>query len=205
MSTLAADQVPGRRRGAEGSETRQQLIDVAERMIVEEGCDAVTARRLSEQLGLKRQIIHYYFHSIEDLIIAVIRRQGDRLRDRIGASLENGETPESLWRPGSDSPATVFEFMARATRRKPIRDEVSRYLTEFRQMRADALARQMHSQGLRPAVPPIVVATILTAVGQALALEEGIEVTMGHDETRRYIESWLSEIEQGGAGLPKAI
>jgi AcrR family transcriptional regulator len=188
--------------GVEGSETREQLIDVAERMIAEEGCDAVTARRLSEQLGLKRQIVHYYFHSIEDLIIAVIRRQGDRLGNRIKASLEDGETPESLWQPGSSSAAAVFEFMARATRRKPIRDEISRYLIEFRKMRAEALAKTLSLRGIEPTVPPVVVATILTAVGQALALEEGIDVSLGHEETRRYIESWLSAIEKGGQGLP---
>jgi AcrR family transcriptional regulator len=202
MST-SANRASNRRRGVEGSETRQQLVEVAERIIAEKGCDAVTARRLSEQLGLKRQIIHYYFHSIEDLIIAVIRRQGDRLRDRLKASLDHGETPESLWQPGSSSPAAVFEFMARATRRKPIRDEISRYLMEFRLMRAEALAQQLNHRGVQPAVPPIVVATILTAVGQALALEEGIDVTVGHDETRHYIENWLSEIEKGGSGLPR--
>ncbi len=191
-----------RRMGAEGSEIREQLIDIAERMIAEDGCDAITARRLSEQLGLKRQIVHYYFHSIEDLIIAVIRRQGDRLRIRLKASLENGETPESLWQPGSSSPATVFEFMARATRRKPIRDEISRYLTEFRKMRVEALAKTLSPCGMKPVVPPVVVATILTAVGQALALEEGIDVNLGHEETRRYIENWLTAIEKGEQGLP---
>jgi AcrR family transcriptional regulator len=187
--------------GVEGSATREQLIDVAERMIAEEGCAAVTTRRLSEQLGLKRQIVHYYFHSIEDLIIAVIQRQGDRLGNRIKASLENGETPESLWQPGSSSPAAVFELMARATRSKPIRDEISRYLIEFRKMRAEALAKTLGLRGMEPTVPPVVVATILTAVGQALALEEGIAVSLGHEETRHYIESWLSAIEKGGQGL----
>lgn len=201
-ASFVIDRSIGRRMGAEGSETREALIDVAERMIAAEGCDAVTARRLSEQLGLKRQIVHYYFHSVEDLLIAVIRRQGDRLRDRIKASLENGETPESLWQPGSNSAATVFEFMARATRRKPIRDEIRRYLTEFRMMRAEALAKALSRGGVEPAVPPVVVATILTAVSQTLALEEGIDVSLGHDETRRYIEHWLSAIEKGKPGLP---
>lgn len=204
MSTLLWDRTSGRRRGPADSATRQHLIDLAEKMIAEEGCDAVTARRLSEQLGLKRQIIHYYFHSIEDLIIAVIRRQGDRLRERITASLDDRETPESLWRPGSPSAASVFEIIARATRRKPIRDEISRYLLEFRLLRAEAISRQLKRNGIEPTVPPIVVATILTAVGQALALEEGIGVTVGHQETRRYIETWLSEVQKGGSGLAEA-
>ena len=61
-----------RRLGVESSETRAQLIKLAARLIRDEGCAAVTARRLAEDLGLKRQIVHYYFGTIEDLLIVVI-------------------------------------------------------------------------------------------------------------------------------------
>jgi AcrR family transcriptional regulator len=180
--------------GPADSEVRERLLNVAERMIAEEGCDAVTARRLAEALGLKRQIVHYYFRSIEDLIIAVIRRQGEALREHLAAALEQGESQATLWEPGSTTPAATFEFMAMATRREGVRAEVSRYMEEFRRMRADALAKRQVNKRVGHDAPPLAVATILTAVGQALALEEAIGVSLGHAETRAYVERWLGEL-----------
>lgn len=197
MSIYADARTPTRRMGVEGSETREQLIDVAEQIIAAEGCSAVTARRLSEQLGLKRQIVHYYFRSIEDLLIAVIRRQGHRLKTRLSSEMELDANPEALWKPGSEFPAAVFEFMALATRREAIRSEVSRYLAEFRKMRAEAIARWMERQGIESAVPPMAIATILMAMSQTLALEGAIDVSLGHAETRSYIEAWLRDIQSG--------
>ena len=70
------------------------------------------------------------------------------------------------------------------------------------QMRAEAMSEDLARRGVQSAIPPLAIATIMTVVGQALALEDGIDVTLGHDETRRYIESWLDAIRHGGGAMP---
>ena len=68
---------PTRRIGAEDSKTRAQLLDAAERLLLEEGYAAVTSRRVAAKAGLKPQLVHYYFRTMDDLFVAVFRRRAD--------------------------------------------------------------------------------------------------------------------------------
>ena len=70
---------------------RSALIDAAELLIREGGYPSVTARNLADKINLKRQIVHYYFHSMDDLFIAVIRRGADKARPRLEAALDSAE------------------------------------------------------------------------------------------------------------------
>lgn len=51
--------------GLEKSETRTALLEAAERLMGEEGYAAVTSRRLGAYAGVRPQLVHYYFRTIE--------------------------------------------------------------------------------------------------------------------------------------------
>ena len=61
--------VTSRRKGAESSKTRAQLLLAAAQILCDAGARAVTARRLAEQVGLGRHIVHYYFGTIDELFV----------------------------------------------------------------------------------------------------------------------------------------
>ena len=48
------------------------LVAAANRLLTDEGVGAVTARRVAQAVALSHQIVHYYFKSMDDLVIAVI-------------------------------------------------------------------------------------------------------------------------------------
>ena len=60
-----------RRFGLENSKTRTHLLDAAEQLMREEGYAAVTSRRVAAKAGLKPQLVHYYFRTMDDLFIAL--------------------------------------------------------------------------------------------------------------------------------------
>ena len=64
-----------RRIGAPDAKNRTVLLDAAEQMILDEGYAAVTSRRVAEKAGLKPQLVHYYFRTMDDLYLAVFRRR----------------------------------------------------------------------------------------------------------------------------------
>src|SRR6478736_4441687 len=66
-----------RRLGTEESKTRGQLLDAAEELMLDEGYAAVTSRRVAAKAGLKPQLVHYYFRSMDDLFLEVFRRRAD--------------------------------------------------------------------------------------------------------------------------------
>ena len=55
-----------RRLGADDAVNRRALLSAAQQLMVEDGYAAVTTRRVAAKAGLKPQLVHYYFQSMED-------------------------------------------------------------------------------------------------------------------------------------------
>jgi AcrR family transcriptional regulator len=190
--------------GVESSETRVQLIEAAGKLVRKEGCAAVSARRLAEKLGLKRQIVHYYFSTIEDLLVAVIRRESEEVRERFIQAIASDEPLRVIWELGNNVTATIFEFTALALRRKAIQIEIRRYMAEFRRIETVALARYLELRGIRPSMPPVATAILINGIAHTLAVERALGVSEGHTEMKAVIEDWLRNFaERGALSMPR--
>jgi AcrR family transcriptional regulator len=191
--------VSTRRRGVENSEVRAALIEAAEQLIREEGYPAVTARNLADKIDLKRQIVHYYFQSMDDVFIAVIRRGADRLRLKLEAALLSEEPLRTLWDVNRDpDQATLsLELNALANRRPAVRAEVRRYAQELRNLQNDVLIGHLEQRGITPTLRPIVATVLLTCLSQVLALESAIDIDLGHTETLELVDECLRAFAEG--------
>ncbi len=191
--------VSNRRRGPEDSAVRAELIEAAEQLIREEGYPAVTSRTLADRVNLKRQIVHYYFHSMDELFIAVIRRGADQMRERIKAALASDEPLRALWDLNSD-PAQAslsLELNALANRRPAVRAEVSRFGEEFRAMQAKGLVEHVKARGQAQTLHPLVATVLLTSLSQMLTLEAAIDVKLGHAEMLAFTDECLRAFAEG--------
>src|SRR2546421_3147991 len=65
-----------------GYETEQALLDAAERLLVEVGAAGITTRRVAEEAGANHGLVHYYFGSVEQLLVRVLERFTERLIER---------------------------------------------------------------------------------------------------------------------------
>src|SRR5215218_9396707 len=63
-----------------GYETEQALLDAAERLLVDVGAAGITTRRVAEEAGANHGLVHYYFGSVEQLLVLV--RFTERLIER---------------------------------------------------------------------------------------------------------------------------
>ena len=130
-----------RRIGAEDSKTRAQLLDAAEQLLLEEGYAAVTSRRVAAKAGLKPQLVHYYFRTMDDLFLEVFRRRAEEnlarferavaddgsLRDAVAAQRRparrrlhrssSSRWPTTARRSGPRSPATPSASAPPSSRR----------------------------------------------------------------------------------------
>ena len=139
-----------RRIGSEDSKTRAQLLDAAERLMREEGYAAVTSRRVAAEAGLKPQLVHYYFRTMDDLFLEVFRRRAEENLARFERAIaEDGSLVEPLaaqQRPRGA--AFTLEFVALANHRKAIRAEIARYAERFRAAQVEALRRALAASGV---------------------------------------------------------
>ena len=178
---------------------RAALVEAAEQLIREEGYPSVTARNLADKINLKRQIVHYYFRSMDDLFIAVIRRGADKARPRLEAALTSDEPLRTLWELNSDpNQATLaLELNALASRRPAVRAEVKRFAEEFRDLQTRVLVQHLAQRGISPDLQPIVATVLLTSLSQVLTLESAIDIDRGHAETLEFVDECLRAFAQG--------
>lgn len=60
-----------------GEETREQLLEAAARLLSEEGVDAVSVRRLAQEVGTSTRAIYSLFGSKDGLLAAMYRRAAE--------------------------------------------------------------------------------------------------------------------------------
>ena len=188
-----------RRIGAEDSKTRAQLLDAAEELLVDEGYAAVTSRQLAAKAGLKPQLVHYYFRTMDDLFIAVLQRRADRDMAGFERAIAADGSLRNLWRLNTDMRGARFtiEFAALANHRKAIRAEMARYAERFRAAQLEALRAALAAHGVsEDQLPPVVAQLLMTGAAQVMALEDALGVTSGHRAATSFIKRFIEQLEQ---------
>lgn len=175
-----------------GSAKRTLLLDTAEKLIVDEGYAAVSTRRVALEAGLKPPLVHYYFPTTEDLLLAVYQRAAERSHQRTLDALSGASPLEAFWTLSKDSAHTGLgtEFYALANHRKEIRSEIVRTGDAARTAEAEALARALGADLDRGVCDPLGLLVVLTGISRILVMEEAVGVTAGHAEARALID-WL--------------
>ena len=187
-----------RRIGAPDAKNRSVLLDAAERLMLDEGYAAVTSRRVAENAGLKPQLVHYYFRTMDEMFIEVFRRRAIQGLDAQARALDSPQPLWALWEFGTDPAATrlTMEFMGLANHRKALRTEIAVYAEQFREQQVAAITTALRRYGYETAdVPPVVWAVFATSLSRTLVLETALGMSTGHAETLEFVEAWLRQLE----------
>jgi AcrR family transcriptional regulator len=190
--------------GLENSATRTALLDAAEALMQEEGYAAVTSRRIGARAGVKPQLVHYYFRTMEDLFVALFQRGAERGLAAASQALESDQPLRVLWEQSRD-PTHVglnLEFMALANHRKALRAVMGEFGDRLRKVQQDALARHFQLRGIVAQLPPGVVTLLMASIGQVLVLEATIGMSNAHEATEALVEDYLRRLEATDAVLP---
>lgn len=189
-----------RRIGSPEAKNRGVLLDAAEHLMLEEGYAAVTSRRVAEKAGLKPQLVHYYFRTMDELFLELFRRGAEQGMRAQALALQTSQPLWALWRFGTDPTATriTMEFVALSNHRKELRAEIARYAERFRDEQRKAVQTALERYERDPIVeqmPPLVWSLLITSVSVVLAIEESIGTTQGHAETVALVEDYLRHLE----------
>src|SRR5688500_19968474 len=75
-------QIPAAEPQGSRSATAEAFLDAAERLLVEVGHAGITTRRLAAEAGANQGLVHYYFGSLDELLVQVLERFTERLITR---------------------------------------------------------------------------------------------------------------------------
>lgn len=166
--------------------------------MVEGGYASVTSRRVAAAAGVKPQLVHYYFRTMDDLFLAVFRRGAELNLARQAEAMASPQPLHALWHFSCDPAGTTltFEFTALANHRKAIRAEIAEFARQFRHNQQAALATALANAGVdHTTVTPLVAVVVGTAISRVLSMENTLGLDDGHEEVLEWVERWLDEIE----------
>lgn len=187
-----------RRIGAPDAKNRAALMDAAEQLMLEEGYAAVTSRRVAAKAGLKPQLVHYYFRTMDELFLEAFRRRAEEGVEHQERALASPQPLRELWAFSTDPAATALtmEYVALANHRKSLRDEIGRYAERMRVMQAEAMERLAERYGVDLGeYPAPFLSALLTSLSRLVTMEKSLGMSVGHDETDEVVERFLRRFE----------
>lgn len=206
----------------DSSNSRDLLLDAAEALMRESGYAAVTSRQVAAKAGLKNQLVHYYFRTMDDLFLAAFHRLANDIIDRQDA-VESVDRPlRAMWVLLTDSRyrLLISEFVALGNHRPVIRDEFIKFGDRLREKQIDIMARVLERHHL-PEFPwsPAFAAILLHSLARFLAAENELGVSAGHaaamgvvdwyidrfDGVDRSLIARISELEADNADLRRQL
>ena len=81
---------------------RGKLIEATARVMREEGYAAATSRRVAAEAGVKQALVYYYFPTMDDLFVEVLRAGAEAALVRMRALLADDDPLRALWLMNSD-------------------------------------------------------------------------------------------------------
>jgi AcrR family transcriptional regulator len=146
---------------------------------------------------LKPSLVHYYFPTTEDLLLAMSRKGQAESDEWLDRALAAPEPLQALWQliTSFSRNALALETMALANHRASIRVEIQHHSEQMRLRQAAAIERVLHERlALDPVLTAPGLSLILAGIGRALVMEGGLGITMGHDDARLWVEHWLAQL-----------
>src|SRR6476659_6386137 len=145
----------------------------------DEGYAAATSRRVAASAGVKQALVYYYFPTMDDLFLEVLKVGADQALEQMRSALMADDPLRALWRINSDSRSTVLntEFMALANHRKIIGAELKAYAERVRDIETAAVTLVLRAYGMDlDEFPPVVMSMLLTGAARILGGESAVGV-----------------------------
>jgi TetR/AcrR family transcriptional regulator len=179
------------------TDVEEAFLDAAERLLVDVGYAGITTRRLAQEAGANHGLVHYYFGSMENLLVRVLERFTERLIVRQRALYSDPELSfHEKWRQAMryldedrEYQKVWYELQALAWNRPELRERVARVDEEWRNVLREALAEPRERYGIEMPLEALVALVVTFNEGIMLERLSGIET--GQAELLAWIDDWL--------------
>jgi AcrR family transcriptional regulator len=186
----------------------EALLDAAERLLIQHGHAGITSRALASEAGVNHGLVHYYFGSMEEVLVQVLERFTERLvarqREMYAADLPFLEKWETAWKYQDQDLESGYskiwlELQALAWNHPELRERVARVNSEWRAVLTEAFESALEEYGVADRFPARAVVPLVMTFAQGLALERLSGIREGHDAMLAWMHAWLAALETGAS------
>jgi AcrR family transcriptional regulator len=181
------------------SAAEEALLDAAERVLVDAGYAGITTRRLAEEAGVNHGLVHYYFGSVENLLVRTLERFTERLiarqREMYAADmsfLEKWRTAMRYLMSEDFAYEKVWlELQALAWNQPDLREHIASVNAEWRSVLTEAFEQPHRELGIDMPLDALVALVMTFNIGVIVERLGGIET--GHKELLAWIDAFLEK------------
>jgi AcrR family transcriptional regulator len=203
---------PQRAAATSRQETEQRFLDAAERLLVQVGYAGVTTRALAAEASANQGLVHYYFGSIEEVLLRVLNRFTERLiarqRAMYSADVPFREKWRTAWRFQEEDlaagyPKIWFELQALAWNRPELRLRIAAVDAEWRSVLREAFGRALREYGVEGQLPLEALTALMMTFGLGYMLERLSGIREGHEPLLAWVNGWIESLERGRPDAPR--
>jgi AcrR family transcriptional regulator len=209
-TVTAQDSTERSGRGPSVRETNvKAFLDAAERLLVRVGAAGISTRALAQEAGQNHGLVHYYFGSVDELLLQTLERFTDRLLERQRAMYATDAPFAEKWRAAmsfieedlaAGYPKVWAELEALAWNKPAMRRRLQKVSDRWRTLLRDALADAVAEYGLDAEhFSAEAWAALVMQFNKGLLFERLLSFDRGHAELLAAIDGWLSSLESARA------
>jgi AcrR family transcriptional regulator len=185
------------------SVAEEALLDAAERLLIDVGYAGISTRRLAEEAGVNHGLVHYYFGSIENVLVRTLERFTARLIARQREMYASPDVPFiEKWRTAMrylvaedvTYEKVWYELQALAWNRPELRERVAGVDDEWRAVLTEAFAKPRERYGIEMPLDALV--SLVITFNEGIVLERLSGVETGQQALLDWIDAWMEDKEQ---------
>jgi AcrR family transcriptional regulator len=183
------------------AQTEEAFLDAAERLLVGVGYAGITTRRLAEEAKANHGLVHYYFGSMENLLVRVLERFTERMIERQRAMYATEIPFIERWRTAMlylvadrEYQKVWLELQALAWNRPELQARIAHVNDEWRAVLTEAFAQPRERYGIEMPLEALV--SLVITFNEGIILERLSGIERGHAELLEWIDGWLAAKEE---------
>lgn len=176
------------------SSSKAALLRAAKALMEEEGYAAVTSRKVAARADLKAQLIHYYFESMDDLLLELFRGLAEEMIDRQAEAIRSEQPLRKLWNALADRRSRILleQFLIMSAYNPALQEEMARFGRIFRDEQIAFLTALGAENGLGnfPWTAEFL-SILMNALARALSVEPSYGLDLGNKEAQEVVDYYL--------------
>jgi AcrR family transcriptional regulator len=187
----------------------EAFLDAAERLLVREGAAGISTRQLAREAGQNHGLVHYYFGSVDELLLQALERFTGRVLGRQRAMYATDASFIEKWRTAmgfieedlaSGYPKVWAELEALSWSKPELRERLHGLNESWRTLLRDALTEAIEEYDLDTnRFSAEAWAALVMQFNKGLLYERLLGFDRGHAELLGAIDGWLDSLQQGKA------
>jgi AcrR family transcriptional regulator len=185
----------------------EAFLDAAERLLIKEGAAGISTRQLAAEAGQNHGLVHYYFGSVDELLLQTLERFTNRILER-QRGMYGAEGPfREKWRTAmgyidediaAGYPKVWSELAVMALNNPAMRERLNAVSESWRSLLRDALAQAIAEYELDESrFSAEALAALVMQFNRGMLIERLEGFDRGHAELLAAIDRWLTELEEG--------